>query len=371
MADNTVRGRFVWRDLVTADSDAAHAFYSKVFGWKRQPSDHPAYVMFAAPSGPLGGTMAAATDDASHWIPYLGTTDIEATRRQALELGATIVKELADTGSGGRYMVLADPQGASFGVYGSDADPGRDTAPQPGQLHWHELATTDTRAAAQFYTALFGWDKSGEFDMGPMGVYYLFGRNDRQLGGIYNKPADQSGGPAWLGYTRVKDIHGTVKKVQSAGGRLVNGPMEVPSGDWVAMFLDPQGAAFAAVVLKDDMKPAAARPVAIPTADISGPSAAPPKPAAKARPAARKPVAKAPARGKTARKTAKKASKKAAKKPARKSVAKAAGKRRAATRAVKRPVRKVARSAGSKRVATRKRARKVRKAAAPKARRGK
>jgi len=371
MADNTVRGRFVWRDLVTADPDAAHAFYSKVFGWKRQPSDHPAYVMFAAPSGPLGGTMAAATGDASHWIPYLGTTDIEATRRQALELGATIVKELTDTGSSGRYMVLADPQGASFGVYGSDADPGRDTAPKPGQLHWHELATTDTRAAAQFYTALFGWDKSGEFDMGPMGVYYLFGRNDRQLGGIYNKPADQPGGPAWLGYTRVKDIHGTVKKVQSAGGRLVNGPMEVPSGDWVAMFLDPQGAAFAAVVLKDDMKPAAPKPVAIPTADISAPPAASPKPAAKARPAARKPAAKAPAHKKLARKMARKTAKKAARKPVRKAAAKAAGKRRAATRAVKRAVRKVTKAAGRKRVAGKKAARKGRKAGATRARRGK
>jgi len=359
MADNTVRGRFLWRDLVTADSDAAHAFYSKVFGWKRHPWDQdPAYVMFAAPSGPLGGTMAAAAGDASHWIPYLGATDIEATRRQALELGATVVKELTDTGSGGRYLVLADPQGARFGVYGSDADPGRDTAPKPGQLHWHELATTDTRAAAQFYTALFGWDKSGEFDMGPMGVYYLFGRNGRQLGGIYDKPADQPGGPAWLGYTRVKDIHGVVKKAQSAGGRLVNGPMEVPTGDWVAMFLDPQGAAFAAVVLKDDMKPAAPKPVAIPTADISGPSAVRPKPAATRKPAARKPVAKAPAR------------KKAAKKTARKPVAKAARKRRAAAKSAKRPARKAAK-AGRKRVASKKRARKVRKAAAPRARKGK
>ena len=40
MADNTVRGRFVWHELMTPDTSGAHAFYGKVLGWKTQPFEH-------------------------------------------------------------------------------------------------------------------------------------------------------------------------------------------------------------------------------------------------------------------------------------------------------------------------------------------
>ena len=55
MADKTARGRFVWHELNTPDTAAAHAFYGKTLGWKSQPWEQdPSYSMFAAGSGPLG-----------------------------------------------------------------------------------------------------------------------------------------------------------------------------------------------------------------------------------------------------------------------------------------------------------------------------
>ena len=78
MADNTVRGRFVWHELMTPDTSGAHAFYSKVVGWKTQPFEHdPSYQMFAAGSGPLGGSVQDS--GAPHWLHYIGTNDIDAT----------------------------------------------------------------------------------------------------------------------------------------------------------------------------------------------------------------------------------------------------------------------------------------------------
>ena len=63
---------------------------------------------------------------------------------------------------------------------------------------------------------------------------------------MYNKPADWQGPPAaWLFYIRVDDVKTSVEKVQQLGGTLLNGPMEVPGGDFVAQCLDPQGGAFA------------------------------------------------------------------------------------------------------------------------------
>jgi hypothetical protein len=32
--------------------------------------------------------------------------------------------------------------------------------------------------------------------------------------------------------------------VKANGGKILNGPMEVPGGDWVVNCMDPQGAAF-------------------------------------------------------------------------------------------------------------------------------
>ena len=78
-------------------------------------------------------------------------------------------------------------------------------------------------------------------------MYQMYGRpGSFPLGGMYNKPADWQGPPAaWLFYIRVDDVKTSVEKVQQLGGTLLNGPMEVPGGDFVAHCLDPQGGAFA------------------------------------------------------------------------------------------------------------------------------
>jgi predicted enzyme related to lactoylglutathione lyase len=106
MADKTARGRFVWHELNTPDTAAAHAFYGKTLGWKSQPWEQdPSYAMFAAGSGPLGGTVSS-TEGPSHWLPYLGTTDIEATVRDATRLGGTVKKEITAMPNGGKYAVV-------------------------------------------------------------------------------------------------------------------------------------------------------------------------------------------------------------------------------------------------------------------------
>ena len=64
------------------------------------------------------------------------------------------------------------------------------------------------------------------------------------LGGMFNKPAEMPMS-AWLFYIRVPDVNAAVEKIEELGGTVLNGPMEVPGGDWVAQCADPQGAAFA------------------------------------------------------------------------------------------------------------------------------
>jgi hypothetical protein len=83
-------------------------------------------------------------------------------------------------------------------------------------------------------------------DMGEMGLYQMYKRKGGSfpLGGIFKRPT-QMPVSAWVYYAMVKDVKKSVEDVTRLGGRILNGPMEVPGGDFIAQCLDPQGAAFA------------------------------------------------------------------------------------------------------------------------------
>jgi predicted enzyme related to lactoylglutathione lyase len=256
MPDKTIRGRFVWHELMTSNITHAHNFYGKVIGWKTQPFDQdPSYQMFAANSGPIGGTVRRE-DGPGSWLPFIGTTDIETTIGDATQLDATIVtKPDLTPGGSGKWAILKDPQGATFAIYQSLSPDAAEKPPKRGEFSWHELATTDYKAAFDFYSKLFGWEVSSEVDMGPLGLYFMFGRNGVPIGGMFVKPPEMKGDPNWCGYIRVKDIDKVVSKAKASGATLINGPSEVPGGDWVAQFIDPQGALFAVHALKADVAP--------------------------------------------------------------------------------------------------------------------
>jgi predicted enzyme related to lactoylglutathione lyase len=218
----------------------------------------------------------------------------------------------------GRFAVLSDPQGAAFAVF--KPAPGGDDGVSPGgglgDFTWHELATTDLSSALQFYSELFGWSKGATHDMGAMGIYQIISHGGQDVGGVY-KAHDASVPPSWLSYARVADASKAAVAVKEGGGRVLNGPMEVPGGSWIVMLLDPQGGAFA--VVEAPKQAAATKPAA-------------PKPAAKGAPAkapAKKTAAKtAPAKTAAKKAVTKKAAKKATKKAAKKAPAKrAAGKK--------------------------------------------
>lgn len=328
MANATVQGRFVWHELYTPNPTGAREFYGKTVGWTVQAWDRdPAYQMFAAKSGPLG----AAVEERSgtpRWLSYIGTTDVDATADAATRLGGRVQTAPAALPDGGRYAVLVDPQGATFGVHASSAAPQPETTPRAGEFSWHELATSAAPSAAfGFYAALFDWDLINEFDMGPMGMYLVFGRNGRQLGGMFDKGAAGKPGAAyWLGYVSVTDLEGTVERAKAARGSVLMGPMDVPGGDRIAQLMDPHGAFFA-------LHKAAGQ---VATAEAGKGSAS--KPAKKA--AAKKPAApNPPAKKRAAKKAPAKRAKPAARKKAKKQAAK------------KKPARKPAKSKPKKKKA--------------------
>jgi predicted enzyme related to lactoylglutathione lyase len=245
-----VRGRFVWHQLLTRDVPGAKKFYPSLTGWKAQPWKlDPTYTVCHSGDVPTAGIMAMApefpAEVPAHWMPYIGTRDVDGIAEAAVHAGGYIVKQPSDMKGAGRYAVLADPQGAVFAVIDPEnARAEQKGMPPAGQFSWHELATTDNEAAFAFYSNLFGWDALQRMDMGPLGVYLIFGWNGEQKGGIYIKPASQGAQATWLPYARVPDVDATAATVESIGGKLIQPPMDVPGGR-ITVVVDPSGAAFA------------------------------------------------------------------------------------------------------------------------------
>ncbi|KPK01375.1 MAG: hypothetical protein AMS20_13695 [Gemmatimonas sp. SG8_28] len=250
MAENTL-GRFVWYDLMTTDPSAAQAFYTTVIGWGTMPYDGPMpYTMWTHdPGAPLGGVMELPDDAKAggvppHWLAYISTPDCASTVQQAVERGGVVHVEPREIPNEGMFAVLADPQGAVFAIFQAKSGIPVDAPPAVRQFSWHELAAADWEKAFDFYAALFNWTKTDDMDMGEVGTYRMYGFGQWPLGGMFNKPAEMPV-PGWLYYVRVPDVKEAVEAVKREGGTVLNGPMEVPGGDFVAQCLDPQGAAFA------------------------------------------------------------------------------------------------------------------------------
>lgn len=248
MAD--IRGRFVWYENLTKDVDAAIAFYRAVVGWNTQSwagTGEP-YHMFANGDAVLAGLMKIppGAEAPPHWLGYIGTPDVKATTARAEELGAKVWLKLMEIPTVGTFSVIQDPQGAFFAAYAPANQPGEPPAANAfGTFVWHELITTDVDAAWAFYSGLFGWEKKSSLDMGPAGIYQIYGLPSLELGGIYKRPADMAWPPAWLYYIHVADLDAAVARVKERGGQVIVGPMDIPGGGRIAICADPQGAAFA------------------------------------------------------------------------------------------------------------------------------
>jgi uncharacterized protein len=250
------QGRFVWYELMTTDTKAAGAFYSAVVGWGVEDSGMTGmeYLFFKSGSANLGGLMilpdeARKMGAPPNWSGYIAVDDIDAATDKVKRLGGIVHMPPRDIPNVGRFSVVADPQKAAFILFQPQPSPTPPEVPAPGtpgRVGWHELYATDSEKAFAFYADMFGWTKDQTVDIGPMGTYQLFALTSGgpAIGGMWNKPA-QIPATFWLYYFNVEAIDAAAERVKANGGKIVNGPMEVPGGTFIVQCQDPQGAMFA------------------------------------------------------------------------------------------------------------------------------
>ncbi len=112
-------GDFCWNELVTTNVPAAKKFYTGLLGWKTKPFDKGMtdYTIIQKGKQGQGGIMKCPMPGSpAQWIPYMLVADVDATVKKARKLRGKVYMPPFDIPTIGRIAVLADPQGAAFGI---------------------------------------------------------------------------------------------------------------------------------------------------------------------------------------------------------------------------------------------------------------
>jgi uncharacterized protein len=249
LADN--HRRFVWYELMTTDVAGASAFYTEVIGWGARDASAPnlPYTLLTSGDIEIAGLMGLPEEATKQgamprWMGYVGVNDVAAATDRIRRLGGKIYVPPTETNIG-RISVVADFEMATLGLI-DRGQPHRDdpgSLDQPGRVGWRELLAADPDKAFAFYAELFGW-RMTDAEPGAMDSYRLLSAGDQTIGGVFAK-REREPVSFWLYYFNVEDIDAAAKRVKDAGGRIFEGPIEVPGDVWVARCVDPQGATFA------------------------------------------------------------------------------------------------------------------------------
>ena len=112
-------GSLGWVELLTRAPERAVEFYTTVFGWSVNASEH--YTQWGIDGADFGGMVTM--DDKfphevpAHWLPYFAVEDVDAAAAAATGAGGAVLIEPTAVPDGPRIAVLRDPQAAMFGVY--------------------------------------------------------------------------------------------------------------------------------------------------------------------------------------------------------------------------------------------------------------
>jgi hypothetical protein len=254
------KGDFIWYELMTTDAEGAKTFYDAVVGWdiSEGAPEFNGYRMIGRSDGKFAGGVLPLTQEMQEhgarptWLGYVHVPDVDTAVTNIEKAGGKALMPPFDIPNVGRIAMVADPQGAPFYVMkptppANDPEAKSDVfSPSEQQrIGWNELQTSDVEGARAFYGDQFGWGSDEFMDMGEMGKYRFWDQNGTRIGALFD--ANNGQPPHWRFYIRVPSISAAKQAAEQKGGTIHMGPHQVPTGDWIIVGSDPQGAEFALV----------------------------------------------------------------------------------------------------------------------------
>jgi len=114
----------------------------------------------------------------------------------------------------------------------------------PGVPCWIDTSQPDPEAAVGFYTDLFGWEFEDVMPPDSPGKYFVARLGGGDVAAVGSVPESAPQAAMWNTYIWVDNADEAAAKVKRAGGRAVMEPFDVMGAGRMAVFTDPEGAAF-------------------------------------------------------------------------------------------------------------------------------
>ena len=113
-----------WAELNARGFDKAESFYKKLFGWgekkspmtQGQPGDYTEFQLHG--ESIAGGTEMnemVPAEVPSYWLVYFNVENVDKAFDKVIAEGGKEMVSPVDM-PGGRFAIVSDPQGASFGL---------------------------------------------------------------------------------------------------------------------------------------------------------------------------------------------------------------------------------------------------------------
>jgi predicted enzyme related to lactoylglutathione lyase len=246
--EDRLPGKFIWADMFTSDISGTRQFFAGLFGWDwRWISEQPGhrYGIFFDDGVAVAGVAhweAPGPDKTyARWIHYISVEDVAAAASRALDRGSRTLLERHDIAHRGEFAILADPEGAPFGIMNSSSGDPPDFRSEIGEWLWVGLFARSSAAASKFYASSFGYDVH-ERDDHPEVLDFVLAEGGYSRAGIGELSPGSRSNPTWLGFVRVEDVGAALDKTRTLGGEVLYEPQSDALRGELAIIADPLGA---------------------------------------------------------------------------------------------------------------------------------
>ena len=114
-------GTFCWAELTTPEVDKVTPFYGEVLGWQLRVSDigDRPYTIFSIDDKDAAAVMSPppGAEEETNWLYYLMVDDVDTSTAKVEELGGHVYLPPTDIPNIGRFSIVADSLGATFGLF--------------------------------------------------------------------------------------------------------------------------------------------------------------------------------------------------------------------------------------------------------------
>ncbi len=244
-----VPGRFVWGDLFSVDPAASTGFYTKLFGWtsRKLEAEGRSYTVLLSGGRPIGGIAqgppAPENSPGARWIAYISVPDTGKAADAVVAAKGRLVAGPRPVPERGVHAIVADSEGALFGLMTSSAGDPEDFLPEINEWMWLTLFARDPGAAIAFYRAVAGWEEQPD-ERTEYPDDYILSSGGHARAGLCRMSADSRQDSAWVGFVRVNDIKEMVARATELGGRSIIESGTGTPGEGIAILADPLGGLF-------------------------------------------------------------------------------------------------------------------------------